>query len=164
MNPTQCISGITKAAALAMAVLLAAPGPASGDSGLRTELGLIKSFHPDSDSDYATWHPWAGINAPLIGEWLRVRTGVVRTSHRTWGPFVGVTGAWEVLEGWHVGLSAGVSGNYSQGHWWRRGALPVVQWEDRENGLLWETGFMKHADTTFIGLGVHVPIALLATW
>lgn len=164
VNPTQYISGITKATALVVAILLAAPDPASSDSGLRTEVGLIKSFHPDSNRDYATWHPWTGVNAPLIGEWLRVRAGVVRTSHRTWGPFAGVTAAWEVIESWRVGVSAGVSGNYSQGHWLRRGALPVIQWQDQEDGLIWETGFMNHADTTFVGIGVHIPISLLATW
>lgn len=147
------------AALLTAAILPMTFGSAAGDTALRTELGIIKSFHPDSDRDYATWHPWIGVNAPLIGEWLRVRTGIVRTSHHTWGPFLGVTAAWEVAERWRVGVSAGVSGNYTRGHWLRRGALPVVQWQGEDSNLIWEVGFMRHPDTTFLGIGVHIPFS-----
>ncbi|MDE0419249.1 MAG: hypothetical protein OXI95_20275 [bacterium] len=146
-------------ALLAAAILPMTFGSAAGDTALRTELGIIRSFHPDSDRNYAIWHPWIGVNAPLIGEWLRVRTGIVRTSHHTWGPFLGVTAAWEVAERWRAGVSAGVSGNYTRGHWLRRGALPVVQWQEEDSNLVWEVGFMRHPDTTFLGFGVHIPFS-----
>ena len=149
------------AALLAAAIMPLILGPAAGDTVLRAELGVIKSFHPDSDRNYATWHPWIGVNAPLLGEWLRARTGIVRTSHHTWGPFLGVTAAWEVAERWRVGVSAGVSGNYTRGHWLRRGALPVVQWQEEDSDVIWEVGFMRHPDTTFLGIGVHMPFSTI---
>ncbi len=147
--------------AVLIAAAAVAPAPALGESKLRTHYGFIKSFHPGTDRDFTTWHPSAGLSAPLIGEWLRLRGGIVRTSHRTWGPFAGLTAAWEVAEGWRVGVTGGVTGNYPVGRWLRRGALPVVQWKGWNSGLIWEAGFIHRPDTTFVGLGVHVPFSLL---
>ena len=137
--------------------------PALAESQLRMHYGVIKSFHPGTDRDFTSWHPSVGVSAPLIGEWLRVRAGIVRTSHWTWGPFVGLTAAWEVAEGWRVGISGGMAGNYPVGRWLRRGALPVVQWKSPKSKLTWEGGFIHRPDTTFIGIGVHVPFSLLET-
>ncbi len=74
--------------------------------------------------------------------------------------FAGLTAAWEVAEGWRVGVCGGVTGNYPVGRWLRRGALPIVQWKRRNSGLIWEAGLIHRPDTTFVGLGVHVPCSL----
>lgn len=148
------------AAVLAVAAAVA-PAPAAGESMLRMYYAIIKSFHPDSNEDYSTVHPSVGLGGPLIGEWLRWRAGMTYNSHSRWGPFGGLVATFEVTEGWRVGLSAGLAGNYSEGRWVRRGALPIVQWKGRDSALIWEAGFVHREDTTFVGLGVHVPFSLL---
>ena len=149
---------------LAAAVLLAGLTPAFGESGYRISLAFIKSSHPNSEREreYSTNHPSAGVGGPVSGEWLRWRAGMTRNSHSRWGPFVGLSGTFEIAEAWRVGLNAGLAGNYSRG-WVRVGALPIVQWKDRENELTWEFGFAYHPDATFAGVGVHVPFSVLET-
>ena len=87
---------------------------------------------------------------------------MTRNSHSRWGPFVGLSGTFEIAEAWRVGLNAGLAGNYSRG-WFRVGALPIVQWKDRENELIWEFGFVHRPDATFAGVGVHIPFSVLET-
>ena len=149
---------------LVAAVLLAGLAPAFGESGYRISLAFIKSTHPNSEREreYSTNHPSAGVGGPVTGEWLRWRAGMTRNSHSRWGPFVGLSGTFEIAEAWRVGLNAGIAGNYSRG-WVRVGALPIVQWKDRENELTWEFGFVHRPDATFAGVGVHVPFSVLET-
>ena len=150
---------------LMAAVLLAGIAPAFGDSGYRMNLAFVKSTHPDSErkSEYSTNHPSAGVGGPVTGEWLRWRAGVVRNSHSRWGPYVGLSGTFEIAEDWRAGLNAGVAGNYTRNNWVRVGALPIVQWKERESELIWEFGFAWHPDATFAGVGVHIPFSVLET-
>ncbi len=138
----------------------AAPAPA--EPTLHTHAAIIKSFHPDSEADYSTLHPSLGIGGSLAGEWLHWRAGMTHNSHSRWGPFGGLVATLEVAEGWRVGVSAGLAGNYAQGRWVRRGALPIVQWRRRDSELTWEAGAIHREDVTFIGIGVLVPLALPA--
>ena len=150
---------------LATAVLLAGLTPAFGDSGYRIGLAFLKSTHPNSDREreYSTNHPSAGVGGPIIGEWLRWRAGMARNSHSRWGPFAGLSGTFEIAEAWRVGLNVGIAGNYYRNGWLRIGALPIVQWKDRESELIWEFGFVHRPDATFAGVGVHVPFSVLQT-
>ena len=149
---------------LVAAILLAGLTPAFGESGYRISLAFIKSAHPNSEREreYSTNHPSAGVGGPVTGEWLRWRAGMTRNSHSRWGPFVGLSGTFEIAEAWRVGLNAGLAGNYSRG-WLRVGALPIVQWKDRESHLIWEFGFVHRPDATFAGVGIHVPFSILDT-
>ena len=149
---------------LVAAILLAGIGPALGDPGYRINLAFLKSTHPDSERkrDYSTNHPSAGVRGPLMGEWLRWGAGIARNSHSRWGPFVGLSGTFGIAEDWRAGLNAGLAGNYSRG-WFRVGALPVVQWRDRDSELIWEFGFVHRPDATFAGIGVHIPFSILET-
>ena len=150
---------------LAAAVLLAGLTPAFGESGYRISLAFLKSTHPDSEREreYSTDHPSAGVGGPVIGEWLRWRAGLARNSHSRWGPFAGLSGTFGIAEAWRVGLNAGIAGNYSSNGWLRIGALPIVQWTDRDSQLIWEFGFVHRPDATFAGVAVHVPISVLET-
>ena len=150
--------------ALAAAVLLTGLGPALGESEYRMNLAFVKSTHPDSErkEDYNTNHPAAGVSGPVTGKWLRWRAGMTRNSHSRWGPFAGLSGTFEIAEAWRAGLNAGLAGNYSRG-WFRVGALPIVQWKDRDSELIWELGSAWHPDATFVGVGVHIPFSVLTT-
>ncbi len=150
---------------LVTAVLLAGIAPAFGEPGYRMSLAFLKSFHPDSPRkhEYSTNHPSAGVGGPVTGEWLRWRAGAVRNSHSRWGPFVGLSGTFEIAEDWRAGLNAGIAGNYSRNSWVRVGALPIVQWKERESELIWEFGLAYHPDATFVGVGVHIPFSVLET-
>jgi len=151
--------------ALVAAILLAGLAPAFGESGYRMNLSILKSAHPDSNRkrEYSTVHPAAGVSGPVTGTWLRWRAGMTRNSHSRWGPFAGLSGGFEFAEGWRAGLNAGLAGNYSRNSWVRAGALPFVQWKDRESELIWEFGFAYHPDATFAGVGVHIPFSVLGT-
>ena len=150
-------------AGLAAALLLAGPAPALGESEIRIVPAFLKSSHPPSDSVYNTDHPSLGVDGPVLGRWLRWRTGMVRNSHARWGPFAGLSGTLEVTEAWRVGLNAGLAGNYSRNNWFRVGVLPIVQWEDPGSDLIWEFGFVRREDATFAGVGVHIPLSLWTT-
>ena len=142
---------------------MAGLGPAAGESTLRMNLAIIKSFHPDPDKGYSTVHPTVGLGGGLIGESLRWRAGMSYNSHSRWGPFGGLVATLKVAEGWRVGLSGGLAGNYSRGRWVRAGVLPIVQWKRRDSEPIWEVGFVTREDTTFVGFGVHFPFSLSTT-
>ncbi len=150
---------------LVATILLTGLAPAFGDPGYRMNLAILKSFHPDSNrkGEYSTVHPAAGFSGPVTGEWLRWRAGMTRNSHSRWGPFAGLSGSFEFAEGWRAGLNAGLAGNYSRNNWVRAGALPIVQWKDRESELIWEFGLAYHPDATFAGVGIHIPFSVLGT-
>ena len=118
---------------------------------------------PSGNGEYSTNHPSAGVGGPVIGEWLRWRAGMARNSHSRWGPFAGLSGTFEIAEAWRVGLNVGIAGNYTRNSWVRVGALPIVQWKDRESELIWEFGFVHRPDATFAGVGVHIPFSILET-
>ena len=98
--------------AVVAAILLAGLTPINGEATTRLSFSIAKSFHPESDRDYTTVHPGFGATGPLVGEWLRWRTGLVRHSHSRWGPYPGVAATWQVTRSWRLGLSAGIVGNY----------------------------------------------------
>lgn len=149
--------------ALSVAILLAGLAPAGGEAATRMNLSIVKSFHPDSERDYSTVHPGLGATGPLVAPWLRWRAGLVRHSHAHLGPYVGVAAMWQVAERWRAGLSAGIVGNYPRGAWVRRGAVPVVQWEDPGRGLVWEFGLARAEGVTVIGLSVQIPFSAMTT-
>ena len=148
--------------ALVAAVLLLGLAPASGEATTRMSFSVSKSFHPGEDNDYSTTHPGIGATGPLVGEWLRWRAGVVRHSHTRLGPVAGASATWKVSESWRLGLTAGIIGNYRRGHWFRRGVLPIVQWQDRDRDLVWELAFGRNEQVTFIGVNLQVPISVFA--
>lgn len=150
---------------LPAAILLAGIAPAFGDSGYRISLAYLKSTHPNSEREreYGTDHPSAGVGGPIAGEWLRWGAGLARNSHSRWGPFAGLSGTFEIAQAWRVGLSAGIAGNYHRNGWLRVGALPIVQWTDRESALVWEFAFVHRPDATFAGVSVHIPFSILET-
>ena len=149
---------------LVAAILLAGIGPALGDPGYRINLAYLKSAHPDSERkrEYSTNHPSAGVGGPVTGEWLRWRAGMARNSHSRWGPYAGLSATFGIAEDWRAGLNAGLAGNYNRG-WFRAGALPIVQWKDRDSELIWEFGAAWHPDATLVGVGVHIPFSILET-
>ena len=147
---------------LAGVLLLAVLTPATGEATTRVSLSIAKSIHPGSERDYSTVHPGFGATGRLAGEWLRWRAGVVRHSHTRWGPVTGVAATWRVSESWRIGLSAGVVGNYSRGHWFRRGVVPVVQWKGRDSDLVWEFALARNEKVTFYGANLMIPLSMLA--
>lgn len=148
---------------LSVAVLLAGLAPAGGEAATRMNLSIVKSFHPDSERDYSTVHPGLGATGPLVEPWLRWRAGLVRHSHAHLGPYAGLAATWRVAERWRVGLSAGIVGNYPRRAWVRRGSVPIVQWEDRDRGLVWEFGLARAEGVTVIGLSVQIPFSAMTT-
>lgn len=145
---------MSKAPALALALMLLASA-ASAEDGPRLYYSFLKSFHPNP-GDYATWHPSAGLDGPLDGEWLRWRVGVSYNSQSRWGPFAGLVVTTEVAENWRAGVAGGTVGGFERGEWFGFGALPIVQWRPDSGRLIWELGAMWHPDTTFVGLGLHI--------
>ena len=147
---------------MALALLAAFP-QSTAEAATRVSLAIAKSSHPESARDYSTVHPGLGVTGRLAGEWLRWRAGVVRHSHSRWGPVTGLAATWGVAENWRVGLSAGIVGNYPRGHWVRRGVVPIAQWMDEDRDLVWEFALARDERVTFVGVGLQIPLSVLAT-
>ena len=148
---------------LAVGILLAVLAPAHGEATTRMSVSFSKSFHPGSDRGYSTSHPGFGATGRLVREWLRWRAGVVRHSHRRWGPVAGVAATWKVTESWRAGLSAGLVGNYPRGRWVRRGMVPIVQWKARDRDLVWEFALARNEKVTLVGVNLQIPFSVFAS-
>ena len=144
---------MTKAPVLALALALLA-STAAAEGAPRLYASILKSFHPEP-GDYATWHPSAGLDGSLDGEWLRWRAGVTYNSQRRWGPFAGLVATTGIAEEWRAGVAGGTVGGFARGEWFGFGALPIVQWHPGGGRSIWELGAMWHPDTAFVGLGVQ---------